>query len=859
MKTKSPVLRALALSLLCLGAGSATLRAQVILNPNPLTGTVRLNNSNAAILDLLDAPGNEGFTNLYVRADSLPPAPAFSANSENLSATGRLETSYTLTVDSANPGIAYSVSPIATLNFDHQTYYFDPRTSAPVVIGVPPPALDFEECVGVVTVRFVTAGGAPMPVTGGRILATHSVSAAYTGVRDAITSGATETRLYLRGGETHQLAITVHRGTDFYTDRIEHYALTNVAVTCDDFSSVDIVIPDAGTLGRIIGNVDMLGEFEAVVDGRDDLNYPDYTGVIANYGPFANQRWAALPGVNFSTPSSGAFELGNVVPSTLDPLSAGYAVSAQMVLRSNRAVQVVLTPALGWGSNPPLPVTPGATVDLGNLLRIQPGFLSGQIALKGPAESLGRPSLLRGLLHSSDDDLDSDGLPDYLGTYGIYWTSIGALGVDRRASGANFTAAHGYTYGDFDGTFNAANSVFEGSYELVVGGLNSEAGVWKQQDLSLTLSSGAVTNAEAFYSTGLSVSDQRTNDMEIAAGQTATANVNYCFGEVLVRFRAASGTFWNPRVQYSQGVFQGTNFLGQPADYSVHLTYATGLPDTQANATNEGVVVMYLPEGTYTLQPYITPGDSALGATGLQPISLKVGCGQRIAVEPCLQVNLNAPTCSATALVPITGSVASCTNNVTQISYTLDGGAPQVVCSDCGTNPNFGFAITLPDECGDHTLVVTATDETGGTSSVTTVLHHDQTLPEITCPTEVVVGCAGTNGAVATFTVTATDNCPAPVNVFCTPASGSLFPLGNTTVNCTAVDGCGNTATCSFVVRVSAGDELSIERAVIVRWSYGGTLQGAENADGPYTDIPGATSPYCSPASDPQKFFRVRQ
>jgi hypothetical protein len=46
MKTKSPVLRALALSLLCLGAGSATLRSQVILNPNPLTGTVRLNNSN---------------------------------------------------------------------------------------------------------------------------------------------------------------------------------------------------------------------------------------------------------------------------------------------------------------------------------------------------------------------------------------------------------------------------------------------------------------------------------------------------------------------------------------------------------------------------------------------------------------------------------------------------------------------------------------------------------------------------------------------------------------------------------------------------------------------------------------------
>jgi hypothetical protein len=580
---------------------------------------------------------------------------------------------------------------------------------------------------------------------------------------------------------------------------------------------------------------------------------------MANLGPFANQRWAALPGVNFTTPARGAFVLSNVVPSTLDPASAGYAVSAQTVLRSNRAVQVFVTPGLGWGANPPLPVTPGATANLGNLFQIQPGFLGGQIRLQGPAESLGRPSLFRGLRHPGDDDVDNDGLPDSLGTYGIYWTSVGATGVDRLAPGATYTAAHGYSNGDFDGTLNAASSAFEGDYELVVGGLNSESGFWRQQDLSLLMYSGTVTNEEAYYSTALSVTDRRTNDVAIAAGQTKTANLNYCFGEVLVRFRAASGTFWNPRVQYSAGGLQGTNYLGQAADYSVYLSYASGQPDTQANATNEGVVVMYLPEGTYTLQPYITPGDSTYGATGLQPINLTVGCGQRIAVEPCLQVNLNAPACSSSALVVITGSVASCTNNVTEISYTLDGGAPQVVCAGCGTNPNFGFAINLPDECGDHTLTVTATDATGGTSSVTTVLHHDQTRPEITCPAQVVVGCAGTNGAVATFTVTATDNCPAPVNVLCTPPSGSLFPVGDTTVNCIAVDACGNTATCSFVVRVSAGDELSIERAVIVRWSCGGTLQGAADVNGPYADIPGATSPYCSPASDPRKFFRVRQ
>jgi hypothetical protein len=36
----------------------------------------------------------------------------------------------------------------------------------------------------------------------------------------------------------------------------------------------------------------------------------------------------------------------------------------------------------------------------------------------------------------------------------------------------------------------------------------------------------------------------------------------------------------------------------------------------------------------------------------------------------------------------------------------------------------------------------------------------------------------------------------------CSPPSGSSFPLGTTTVSCTAIDGAGNTASCSFTVTV---------------------------------------------------------
>ena len=54
---------------------------------------------------------------------------------------------------------------------------------------------------------------------------------------------------------------------------------------------------------------------------------------------------------------------------------------------------------------------------------------------------------------------------------------------------------------------------------------------------------------------------------------------------------------------------------------------------------------------------------------------------------------------------------------------------------------------------------------------------------------------------MSTYAVTSTDNCSTPV-VVCVPPSGSTFPLGTTTVNCTATEASGNNAPGSFPVRV---------------------------------------------------------
>jgi hypothetical protein len=326
--------------------------------------------------------------------------------------------------------------------------------------------------------------------------------------------------------------------------------------------------------------------------------------------------------------------------------------------------------------------------------------------------------------------------------------------------------------------------------------------------------------------------------------------------EVKVVFRSTSGTFYQPNIRASSGSFTGTDFLGRDANYSVSVQSMFGTPLSSGTASNIGQVVMYLPQGSYHLSPSVTPAGGTAQA-GLEPIDITVGCGQRLALEPCLQLSLDAPQCTNSQTVHITGSVRSCGTNVAQISYTLNGGPLQTICANCGSDPSFSFNINVSNECADNILIVTATDNSGGLSSVTTTIRYNPTAPVIQCPTNLVASACDTNGTVVNFAATATGNCAGPVTIVCTPPSGSLFPVGITTVSCVASDACGNSSQCSFTVTVG-GSLLAIEPAIIIRWNCGGTLQSADDLTGPWTDVPGATSPYAVATSAAQKFYRVK-
>src|SRR5207249_5905372 len=85
-----------------------------------------------------------------------------------------------------------------------------------------------------------------------------------------------------------------------------------------------------------------------------------------------------------------------------------------------------------------------------------------------------------------------------------------------------------------------------------------------------------------------------------------------------------------------------------------------------------------------------------------------------------------------------------------------------------------------------------------------TVTVNDNQNPTVTCPANITTNTApGVCSQVVTYAPTATDNCPGVSAVTCSPASGSTFNKGTTTVTCSATDAVGNTGSCSFTVTVN--------------------------------------------------------
>jgi hypothetical protein len=126
----------------------------------------------------------------------------------------------------------------------------------------------------------------------------------------------------------------------------------------------------------------------------------------------------------------------------------------------------------------------------------------------------------------------------------------------------------------------------------------------------------------------------------------------------------------------------------------------------------------------------------------------------------------------------------------------------------CSPALSVGLLASVP-----YTSTITAhldlnqnlTVESAEPTAVAEVTWIDVLPPALGLPADITVAAAAPGGSVVTFTVTVSDNVGGTVTPSCSHASGSTFPIGTTTVTCTAADDSGNAASGSFTVTVTVG------------------------------------------------------
>lgn len=129
---------------------------------------------------------------------------------------------------------------------------------------------------------------------------------------------------------------------------------------------------------------------------------------------------------------------------------------------------------------------------------------------------------------------------------------------------------------------------------------------------------------------------------------------------------------------------------------------------------------------------------------------------------------------------------------VTYEASAFDADGPLPITCTPASGENFRVGVT--------NVQCSATNASGTTSGSFLVFVSDTTPPVVTVPANIT-----SDDPVVTFTASATDNLDGPLPVTCSPASGSTFAQGSTTVRCTATDSHANRGEATFRVIVTGG------------------------------------------------------
>ncbi len=257
---------------------------------------------------------------------------------------------------------------------------------------------------------------------------------------------------------------------------------------------------------------------------------------------------------------------------------------------------------------------------------------------------------------------------------------------------------------------------------------------------------------------------------------------------------------------YIEEVSRTTNYLYGPA-FIIH--------NTPPNVSTQDITVSLDATGnaTITADQIDNGSNDICGIDHMTVTPNTFNCGNVGENTVTLSVtDLNGNIVDGTATVTVIDDINPVITCPSNSSQSADAGMcskvvtySAIASDNCsGTSISYSPASGSVFNVGTSTVTVIATDASFNTNQcVFQVTITDDENPIISCPSNITQSAnAGMCSKVVTYSATATDNCSGTMISY-TPASGSGFNVGASTVTATATDASGNTKQCTFTVTIT--------------------------------------------------------
>jgi N-acetylneuraminic acid mutarotase len=418
--------------------------------------------------------------------------------------------------------------------------------------------------------------------------------------------------------------------------------------------------------------------------------------------------------------------------------------------------------------------------------------------------------------------LDSGGPAAPSGVQSITYTLTGAQtwgGTFLTSNNTSFTISNeGTTTVTYHATDNRGNVEADQSFTVKLDKTAPSAATLPNLTVAATSAAGAVVTFDLAESDSFSGIDTVTFNQGLPSGSTFPHGPT--FESITIKDKAGNSTFRSFNVTVTKTLVSiavqpasATVVVGQGGQQFQAMGHFTDGSDQLLPTQNQAVQWQSSNSSVAAISSTGFASADSVGQTTIIASSGAISCEPSscgtLTVADLLTINL-----SSNIVAEATSALGAGVPFTVSATYSLGGSEPVqcfIITGFVGGNPQIGPSVSPGATFPLGTTTVgciangVAEQQVHGFFTITV---QDTTAPVVTTSGNVTINATSPAGAVATFSASAIDIVDGARPVTCTPASGSAFAIGVTTVTCSASDASLHTGSATLTVTVLGPQQI---------------------------------------------------